>query len=98
MNSAVSSEQGQDRWASILKEASNKPSKKSPARIAVVPLVSGLVAIVVLLVLNPPFVCVDNGKPGMMRLLVWGIIAASLTCLLTHQGVFASVCSVHSKD
>ena len=83
---------GRDRWATLLQDAANKPSKKSVTRMIVVPLVTAFAVIILLVALNPPFVCNVDGRNSVFRLLVWGAIAAGATSLLSAHGMFARFC------
>ena len=82
-----------DLWKSVLTNASDKPSTRSARRAVTVPIVTAVASIVLLVVINPPFICTDH-KLSLVKLFVWGVIAAISAALLTIQGVFAPMCSV----
>lgn len=80
-----------DRWALLLNEASNKPTKRTLGRLCAVPAVTGLVSMIVLIVLAPPFVCGGHSDARFLRVLLWGASAAAATALLTAQGAFTKL-------
>ena len=93
MNSEVSSppDAGKwERWRGVLGDAADMPSKKTLARTVTVPIVTAIATAVLLLVLNPPFVCAGrNQTTSAAKITVWAVVAGLLTALFSAQGMFA---------
>ena len=78
------------RWAALIEQKNDKPREHTLLRRIAGPIICAVIAAMVLVVLNPPFVC--SGKKSALsplRLMVWATIAGCVCALMTAQGVFA---------
>lgn len=81
-------------WHQLMKDAPDAAKvDRSLIRQVAVPILTGFVVAIVLTLLHPPFVSARDGDDTLPRVsytavVVWSIVAAIATALLTHSNVF----------
>lgn len=74
-------------------EFDKRPHEQQIMRNVCVPVAAAVVVALVLVIFTPPFAChpredVEGSVISITRVLVWAILAAVMTAVLTHSDVF----------